>query len=142
MNKDVLISIKGLHFQNTADGDNVEVISPGQYYQRGDMRYLVYDEPIEGSDAVTKNMIKFNDSMMSLTKKGPITTSMLFGLGEKNLTNYNTPFGSLVIGLDTKHISFEEQNDALLLNVKYTLDVNYEFLADCDIHIEARNATN
>lgn len=142
MDKDVLISIKGMHFQNTEDGDNVEVIQQGQYYQRGNMHYLVYEEPVEGSDAVTKNMIKFNNDSMCLTKKGIVNATMLFDTNEKNMTNYNTPYGSIVIGLDTHQIDFHENDDNLSLNIKYSLDVNYEFLADCDIHIEAHNVTN
>lgn len=139
MNKDVMISIKGMHFDIAEDSDNVEVIQPGQYYQRGGSHYLVYEEPVEGSELVNRNMIKFNETSMSVTKKGAINTTMLFDTSKKNLTNYATPFGSLVIGLDTHDITVKKTEDALSLNIKYSLDVNYEFLADCNINIEARN---
>ncbi len=137
MNKDVMISIKGMHFDVTEAGENLEVIQPGQYYKRGDMHYLIYEEPVEGSDAVNKNMIKFNDSCMSVTKKGMINTTMLFDTKQKNLTNYSTPFGNLIIGLDTHSIKLGRTDDTVSLNVKYSLDVNYEFLADCNINITA-----
>lgn len=140
MNKDVVISIRGMHFQNTEDGDNIEVIQQGQYYMRSGMHYLVYDEPLEGTDAVIKNMLKFNDSSLSVTKKGPVSASMLFDTAQKNLTNYSTPFGSITMGIDTKSIDVKKEEDKLSLNVDYSLDVNYEFLADCHIHVVARNS--
>lgn len=139
MTKDVLISIKGMHFDVADDSDNVEVIQPGQYYERGGNHYLIYDEPVEGSEQVNKNMIKFNDVSMSVTKKGVVNTTMLFDTTEKNLTNYSTPFGSLVIGLDTHNISVKKTEDELKLSVQYSLDVNYEFLADCNINITAKD---
>lgn len=140
MNKDVLISIRGMHFENSANGDNIEVISKGHYYQRAGMHYLVYDELVEGSNEVIKNMLKFNNDSLSYTKKGPVSSTMLFDKNEKNLTNYSTPFGSLVMGIDTHKVEVLQNKDRLELNVQYSLDVNYEFLADCNIHIEATDA--
>jgi len=134
-----MISIKGMHFDVSDEANDVEVIQQGQYYKRGGMHYLIYDEPVEGSEQVTKNMIKFNDTTMSLSKKGVVNTTMLFDVAEKNLTNYATPFGSLVIGLDTHNISVNATENELKLNVQYSLDVNYEFLANCNINIVARD---
>lgn len=142
MNKDVLICIKGLHFNVSDKPDDLEVILPGQYYKRGDMHYLIYEEPIEGTEQVSKNMIKFNESGMTLNKKGLTSTSMFFNPSEKNLTNYNTPFGSLVIGIDTHSLDYDISDAQITLNVKYSLDINYEFLSECSINIIAKDAEN
>ncbi len=138
LKNNVLISIKGMHFNSDNMADDVEVIQPGQYYKRGDMHYLAYEEPVEGSELTSHNLIKFNDNSLTVTKKGPFSSTMLFEESVKNLTNYNTPFGSIVIGLDTHDIKVSDVDDVLKLNVSYSLDVNYEFLADCNISIEAR----
>ncbi len=138
MTKDVMISIKGMLFDVAEEAEDLEVIQPGQYYKRGDMHYLIYDEPVEGTDEVTKNMIKFNDNCMTLTRKGMVNTTMLFDTKEKNLTNYATPFGNLIIGLDTHNISLNKTEEELSLKINYSLDINYEFLADCNIDIRAR----
>ncbi|MCR5399635.1 MAG: DUF1934 domain-containing protein [Lachnospiraceae bacterium] len=140
MNKDVLISIKGMHFDTANMADDVEVIQRGQYYKRGGNHYLIYDEPLEGSELVNHNILKFNDMSLSVTKKGPVTASMLFEESSKNLTNYSTPFGSIVVGLDTRNIALSDTDDVLKLDVNYSLDINYEFLADCNISIEARSS--
>ena len=139
MTKDVMISIRGMHFDLTDNGDNIEIIQPGQYYTRGDTHYLIYEEPVEGTDQTNKNMIKFNDTSMTLTKKGVINTSLLFDTSKKNLTNYVTPYGNLVIGLDTHTVSVTKTDDEINLKINYSLDVNYEFLADCDISIIAHD---
>ena len=137
MTKDVLISIRGMHFENSLDGDNIEVIQQGRYYRRNGMHYLVYEEPVEGTDKTNKNIIKFNEKEMSVTKKGVVNVAMTFCEKEKNHTSYQTPFGNILIGLDTHDISLLESPKKISLDVSYSLDVNYEFLSDCKIHIEA-----
>lgn len=139
MTKDVMISIKGMQFEgNLNEGEDIEVIQQGHYYRRNGMHYLVFEEPVEGTDKVNKNMIKFNDKELSVTKKGVINVAMNFCEKVKNMTDYQTPFGSIMIGLDTHDIKVMEKPNRLSLDVDYSLDVNYEFLSDCKIHIEAR----
>ena len=60
---------------------------------------------------------------------------MVFQENKKNLTSYNTPFGQILIGIDTKKIQIEEGQENIVVDVDYALDVNYEFLSDCHITI-------
>ncbi len=137
MNKDVMISIRGLQFEHDLDGEKIEVVQKGRYYRRNGMHYLVYDEPLEGTDKTIKNMIKFNDTEMNVTKKGPINVCMNFKEKVKSVTDYQTPFGSIIVGLNTHTVNITENPQNLSLDISYSLDVNYEFLSDCNIHIEA-----
>ena len=97
---------------------------------------MIYDEIMEGISGTTKNTIKFGDSFFQLTKSGAINTSMVFEENKKNVTNYNTPFGSIVIGLDASNISVEELEDEISVNVDYSIDANCEYLADCNIKMK------
>ena len=63
-------------------------------------------------------------------------TTLTFTRNEKNMTNYATPFGNLVIGIDTQRIALEMSEQKMDIKVDYALDINYEFLADCKISIE------
>ena len=81
-------------------------------------------------------MIKFRPGEMHLSKKGAINVHMDFVENQKNLTDYRTPFGSIVIGLKASKVAMEEEEKRVVLQVDYTLDVNYEYLADCKIHID------
>ena len=135
MTKDVLIAIKGLQFEEAEDAEEIEVIQRGQYYQRNGAHYLMYEEPIEGTDDTILNRIKVKDNEVQVTKKGAVNTILSFQENEKNMTNYATPFGNLVMGIHTHQIDLTVQEDKILVHVDYALDVNYEFLADCKITI-------
>ena len=135
MTKDVLIAIKGMQFEGAEDPEEIEVIQKGQYYERNGSHYLMYDEPVEGSSDIIKNRIKFKENEVQVEKKGAVNTTLTFTKNEKNMTNYATPFGNLVIGIDTQRIALELAEEKMDIRVDYALDINYEFLADCKISI-------
>lgn len=139
MTKDVMISIRGLQFDNGQDGEKIESIQRGEYYNWNNTHYILYDEIVEGFDDPVKNIIKFKEKEMHLSKKGVINVNMDFVENQKNLTDYRTPFGSIVIGLEASKVKFKEEEKRIVLDVDYTLDVNYEYLADCKISIDIRS---
>ncbi|MCI9052855.1 MAG: DUF1934 domain-containing protein [Lachnospiraceae bacterium] len=138
MKKEVLVSICGLQFMDNLD-NSIEVITKGDYYNRNEKHYLLFEERIEGLDGITKNIIKFNDKIVDITKKGVANVHMVFEEKHKNMTYYNTPFGNLLIGLYANKIDVEEKKDRININIDYSLDINYQFVSECSIHISAVN---
>ena len=136
MTKDVLIAIKGMQFEGAEDPEEIEVIQRGTYYERNGSHYLLYDEPVEGTSEIIRNRIKFRENEVQVAKKGAVNTTLTFTKNEKNMTNYATPFGNLVVGIDTQRIALEMSEQKMRIKVDYALDINYEFLADCKISIE------
>ena len=138
MTKDVLISIRGIQFDNGEDGEKIESIQKGEYYLKNNTHYIMFEEIIEGMDEPVKSMIKFKKGEMRLNKKGPINVNMEFLENKKTLTDYRTPFGSIVIGIEATKVEFEEEDKRIVANIDYAMDVNYEHLADCKIKIDIR----
>lgn len=63
---------------------------------------------------------------------------MVFERNKKNLACYMTPFGELMVGIDTSDIRVEEEEQLLRVNVDYSLDINYEHVSDCSITVSVR----
>lgn len=135
MTKDVLLSISGLQFaaKDEEDIEPVEMITAGDYYKKNGKHYILYDEVMEGFDGNTKNIIKLTEDSLDITKKGISNVHMVFEKNKKNVSYYNTPFGSLLIGIDAKSVDIAETESHIDVRVKYNLEVNYEHLADCSI---------
>lgn len=139
MTKDVLISLRGLQFdQSEADTDKIETITAGSYYEKNGNHYVLYDELMEGFEEPTKNKIKFGEHFLELTRSGLINVHMLFEENKKNMTSYNTPYGNILIGINTKKIHISQNPDRIKVDVDYALDINYEYLADCNILVDIR----
>lgn len=142
MTKDILLSLKGLQMENSEDAQEMETITRADYYQRNGNHYVIYDEMMEGFTDVTRNRIKFNDSCLEVFKKGLVNVQMIFEKNKKNMTSYATPYGNIVIGIDTEEIHVEEKDNQIQVIVKYALEANYQHLADCRIEMELRPREN
>lgn len=143
MTQEVLLTLKGLQFdQREADADKIEMVVVGDYYKRNDKHYVIYEEVTEGFSQATKNRLKFSEHMVELSRSGLVNVHMVFQENKKNLTNYNTPFGQILVGIDTKKIQIEEKPDNIVVDVDYALDINYEFLSDCHITVNIDSKQN
>ncbi len=138
MTKEVMLSIRGLQFEQGPGSEEIETIQWGQYYKKNDTHYVMYDELMEGFDEPIHNVIKFKEHEMSLTRRGLVNVYMVFEEKKKNVTNYLTPYGSILVGLDTNSVNWEEGEEEITLSVEYALELNYEYLTDCRIRIRIR----
>lgn len=139
MTKDVLVKISGLQFAGEEDSDSVEVITSGTYYKKNGKHYVLYEEVMEDSTDVTKNVIKIGENYMEVTRKGPATAHMVFEKDKKNISYYYTPFGNLLIGIDAGEIQIQESEQDIHVKVKYGLEINYEHVADCHITVDVKS---
>ncbi len=139
MTKDVLLSIKGLQFDGTPEDTEIETVTAAEYYKRNNSHYVIYEERVEGFEETTKNVIKFKENSLDLMRKGLINAHMVFEENKKNMTNYATPYGDILIGIDAGRIHMEEDADCICVNVEYALEINYEHMADCRITMNIRS---
>jgi uncharacterized beta-barrel protein YwiB (DUF1934 family) len=139
MTKEVLVTIRGLQNGPETDGEPIEMTTTGEYFYKNNKHYILYEEVMEGETKTTKNRIKAMDGMMELTKSGVVNVHMLFEEHKKNITHYCTPYGDLDMGIDTKEIFIEESEDEMKISVFYGLEMNQEFVADCDIQITVKS---
>ena len=87
MTKDVVITIRGLQFMEGDSDDEIETLQRGQYYEKNGSRFLLFDEYMEGFTEPAKNVMRFRDHEMTLTKRGLINVQLDFETGKKNLTS-------------------------------------------------------
>ena len=143
MNKDVLIHVRGLQMMETDDAQEpIEIVVPGQYYFRNGSHYLRYEEMLDDTAETTVNYIKMSPNGVEVRKQGQVNVHMVFEEGKKNKTFYNTPYGTLQMGISATGLELKESEDGIQMKVDYALEVNYEHMADCKItmNIQSKNA--
>lgn len=139
MTKDVMISIRGMQFMDDDSDDEIETLQRGQYYEKNGSRFLLFDEYMEGFTEPAKNVMRFKEKEVTLTKRGLINVQLDFEEGKKNLTSYHTPYGVMMLGVDTRKVTVEESPDELTLKIDYILEANYQFVADCQILVRVNS---
>lgn len=140
MNKDVLIHVRGLQMMETDDAQEpIEIVVPGQYYFRNGSHYLRYEEMLDDTAETTVNYIKMSPNGVEVRKQGQVNVHMVFEEGKKNKTFYNTPYGTLQMGISATGLELKESEDGIQMKVDYALDMNEEHVADCYLIVQAQS---
>lgn len=142
MTEEVLVSIKGLQMLSPEEEDEMEVVTHGSYLKKGNRHYIRYEEVVEGMEGTIQNLIKVDENGMEVTKRGLTNVHMVFEKDKKNMTYYETPFGSLLIGIAATNVDVKSSEKNIDVTVQYALDVNYEHLADCTINMNIKSMDN
>ena len=137
MTKDVLIQFSSM--QSSAGGtedtivDKTESVIRGTYYKKNENHYLIYDEMMEGFKEPVKTRVKFGLGFLDIVRSGPVNVRMIFEENKKTTTSYNTPYGNILLGINTKKVSILDAQDEIELSTDYSLTAENEHLSDCSI---------
>lgn len=137
MTKNVIITVRGLQSEINSE-EPIEVISTGTYHRRADTHYLMYEEADEDGK-LTKNRIKITEHGVEMVKQGGVSTQMFFTEGEKQYSYYHTPYGEMMLGMTTNHLSVEETEERLSAKLIYGLEINGEHVSECELDIEVKS---
>lgn len=119
------------------DNEPIEVVTPASYYCKNGKHYVIYDEVVEGMAGTIKNKIKITGTdSVEIMKTGISNAHMVFEKNKKNLTYYQTPYGQMLVGVNTRNMEINVTDDNIGVSVDYELDINHEPLADCKIKME------
>ena len=140
MTKEVVVRVRGIQFviggdQRQEEAEPVEVFSMGEYYFRNGTHYIKYDEMMGGFTEKTQNLIKIRDHSVELRKKGLSNVHMVFEEQKKNISYYQTPFGTMEMGIAATRVDMKQEEDEMNVHIEYALEVNESHVADCDIQI-------
>lgn len=133
--RDVLLTISGLH--TDVDSENpVEVITAADYFLKNGKHYVVYTEPAAEGIGEVKNTIKISHDIVEVIKHGGQNSHMVFKPYEKNISCYETPMGSMIIGVNTLGIDLNEREQSIEARINYALEINDAHVSDCEISLE------
>ena len=151
MTKDVLVSISGKHIDimngisqdYEGEDEGIEVVTPANYYLRNGKHYIIYDEVVEGMAGAIRNKIKITGTdVVEIMRSGLSSSHMVFEKNKKNLTYYRTPFGQMLVGVNTRNMEINVGENKINVLVDYELDVNHEPMADCKIKMNIMSKNN
>ena len=138
MEKDVTISIRGLHNMSD-DKDDVEMIAKGEYYNRNGKHYIQYNELSQDNNTISKNTIKIFDNSVEIVRKGVTNSHLTFKNEQKYLSAYATPFGNMLLGIYTSNIDICITTDEINIFIEYSVEINDEHLSNCNMNINIKS---
>jgi uncharacterized beta-barrel protein YwiB (DUF1934 family) len=123
MKKKAIISVLSKQ-GNSKDDNDIEVVTPGEFYKKDDCYYAVYNETkISGMEGTTTTM-KIYPKTFSLIRMGTTATKMDFKENSENLVLYNTPYGILELKIETKDLKINVDDEGGEVSIDYNMCVS------------------
>jgi uncharacterized beta-barrel protein YwiB (DUF1934 family) len=122
--KKVLISIKGLPVFANSDDDAFELMTDGEYSQTEELSTFSYIESsLTGLDGSLTTFDVEKDRVV-LKRGDGLSGDMIFSENQKHHFLYDTPFGSVMLGIDTHSITKNMRDDGGNIEIRYDIEVD------------------
>lgn len=125
MQKNVVISVKGIQKYEDMESDTVELVTEGLLQREKGVYILTYlESEITGLNG-TQTTITVENGQVTLVRAGQYNSQMVFQEGRRHLSMYNTPYGALMIGVNTRHLLVELTDEGGEIEVDYSIEVEH-----------------
>jgi uncharacterized beta-barrel protein YwiB (DUF1934 family) len=118
------ISIIGSQESPDSEEESFELVTDGTYLRGKDFTEISYLESEMTGYAGTRTTFFVGDDNVVLKRDDGTSGDMVFSESQKHHFIYNTPFGALTMGLETKSIVKDMNDDGGNLEIRYILDVD------------------
>lgn len=128
-------SIQSVYNEKT----ETELLTKGNFKIKDDSFYISYEdsEATGFKGAVTEISVKA-DRYASVIRTGSASSDLIIETGKKHHCQYNTPYGSMDIGVYTHFIKNNLDKNGGTLHMKYTLDINSSYMSDNEIIVSVK----
>lgn len=126
MTDNVIISIKGKQLYAESGPDEMELVTAGVLRREGEGRYTIsYQESeLTGLEGTT-TVVQVDGGRVTLLREGSINSQMVFEEGERHLSMYETPYGSLSVGILTRRMRSTLGEAGGDLEIDYAIEIDH-----------------
>ena len=122
--KRVTISIKGLPALSDDEEESFELMTDGEYSRENGISTFSYlESELTGFDGLLTTFNVEPDRVI-LRRGGGLSGDMIFSEEQKHHFLYDTPFGSIMMGIDTHSIKKNMRDDGGSLEIRYDIEVD------------------
>ena len=127
---------------NQTDGinsDQSEIITQGSFEKKDDRFIISYMESeATGFDGAVTELLVYGNKKIVLNRTGEFMSNLIIEMGKKHHCVYGTPYGEIMVGINSKEINSELNDNGGKINFKYVIDVNSSYVGDFDVTIDVK----
>ncbi len=125
MEKEVIISIRGMQKYEGALPDVIELVTEGRLARDGESYTLSYQESELTGLEGTLTTIQVDREQVTLMRVGEFNSQLVFQEGRRHFSMYNTPYGAMTIGVNTRHLLAQLTDQGGDIEVDYSVEVDH-----------------
>lgn len=118
------------------DEEETELVTTGTCNREDSVLTLTYeDTDATGFAGSTTTIRVANDSLVTILRTGSANSNLTLELGKKHFCLYQTPYGSMTIGVQAKRLLCTLEEDHGTVEMEYVIDLNAAFLSENTIEM-------
>lgn len=138
MKQQVLLSICGRQSYLDQEPDVIELVTEGVLEQLENGWALTYEESdLTGLKGVTTTF-RVEPGKVTLSRKGPLTSEMVFQEGFHHESLYQMEFGALMITVCASKVSYDINAQGGTIDLSYAIEVEHSAAGVIDYHLDIR----
>ena len=104
MAQKAMLTLEGRQRDESGEETVTRLCTQADYSIRNGSHYILYEERLPESEALVRTLIKLKGSLLEMTKRGPVSSRMVFEVGQSHRTEYVTPYGILPLEVCTQEL--------------------------------------
>lgn len=125
MTDNVIISIKGKQLYAEGGPDEMDLVTSGtlKIDEAGGCTISYQESELTGLEGTTTKL-HIDGGRVTLLREGSINSQMVFEEGRRHLSMYETPYGALSIGINTKRMRSTVNEAGGDLEIDYAIEID------------------
>ncbi len=141
MEKPVIISIRGTQASEPGQEDVMELVTQGTLRGEEGAFALSYRESeLTGLEGTTTTF-RIEKDQITLIREGTLTSEMIFRVGKKHFSPYQTPFGGVILGVNTQKAFSDMTEHGGSISIRYIMEVENERVGENSFEIQVSEPT-
>ena len=126
MENNVIISIRGRQRGEAAQEETIELVTEGCLQPDGPDGYtLSYQESQLTGLGGTLTTFQIEPKRVTLLRVGEVNSQMVFEEGRRHLSMYNTPYGALSVGVNTRKMRTQLSDKGGSIEIDYAIEIDH-----------------
>ena len=139
MDNNVIISIKGMQSLDGAENETVELVTEGTLIRDGDGEYTIsYQESEVTGMEGTLTTFQIERGRVTLLRIGEFNSQMVFEQGRRHLSMYDTPYGALSVGANTRRMRCRMGEHGGNIEIDYAIEIDHAVAGQNQFQIDVR----
>jgi uncharacterized beta-barrel protein YwiB (DUF1934 family) len=132
----VLLSIRGRQNYAEQEAEEIELVTEGELEQEGDGWKITYEESdLTGLAGVTTNFL-VQPGVITLRRKGPLSSEMVFREGVFHDSLYQMEFGTLMITVCAREVRYEIGETGGTIDLVYDIEIEQSAAGRIEYHLD------
>lgn len=139
MTDEYLITVVTSQTIEDDDTDSAELVTTGSYIMKNGKRYIMYKEYNDDTPPKSHTtLVKISDdNNVTISRRGAIYSDLVLEKGCRHQCHYETPMGTLIMGIYTEKIKNNLTDNGGEIFMEYCIDFNSDFVSKntCSIKV-------